>query len=412
METADIPHEKHYSGAKMKARKSYAAALGVCSLILAGWSFQHFLADASDSSSRKEFMLTAKDKPRRDKLRNADRPAVGGDLISKVFSGERRKITNSTQNNAARLKSYESSYESLSGLEGDERWTKFTNLLVEASITLSLEDFETLCDGFLNIDDRQSGLLCLGKRYAEEDPLGGLKWLGNLPDDGTSTQAFIQFAAHLPHEFANEIINFAKSHDNPARAAALLMSFGSGNTDLSLALEIVEAGNQNTALAAAWHDDIGLLMRGFVLEKNFTDAIKIAAHIKDSQLRTDAYMQVVRSIADRSPSEAAGIIKKLPDEAEQVRAIPFVADSLARLAPDKAAEWVSSLPSGVVRDTATKSVSTTLLSLYPEFSLDWAMNITSRELRDQQISAILDYAKAKFPSKYNQLKMRASTSAD
>lgn len=385
---------------------------GVALLIHAGCSFQHFFADACDSSSRKEFTPTAKGKPRRDKLRNTDRPSSEGDLISKVFSGERRKLTNNTPNNAERLKSYEAAYEALSGLEGEERWGKFTDLYVKASMTLSLDDFEKLCDGFLNIDDRQSGLLCLGKRYAEENPLGGLEWLEKLPDDGTTTQAFTQFGAHLPHEFANEVINFAKSHDNPARAAALLMSFGSGNTDFSLALKIVEAGNQNSALAAAWHDDIGKLTRGFVLEENFNDAIKISAHIQDSKLRTEAYMQTVRSIANRNPSEAARIVIELPGEAEQVRTIPFVADSLARQAPDKAAEWVSSLPSGIVRDTATKSVSTTLLSLYPEFSLEWAMNIASCELRDQQISAILDYAKAKFPSKYNQLKLHAGLPAD
>lgn len=399
------------SSSFVKYRNRYYAAISGLIVIFAVWAIQHILLEKRIDLVDPEFSVRKISRRGSFESKKA-LPSNEGALIKSLFSSERRSVNTTVSDDPARLKKFEKSYKALEKLEGVERSERFLNLLAESSMLLSLDDFKTFCEGFSNIDDSQTGLIYLGKRFATENPEKGFEWLGGFPDDGAATQAFRQFGANLPIKYADELIAFAISHNNTSRASELLMSFGTSITDLPVALKIVETANLHKELSGGWHDNVGKLLLGFLSQGNVDEALQVATHIQDPGLRTEAYSQLVRSLSAKSPSEAAKIVENLPAGPDQTQTIPFVANSWARLDPDEASAWILSLPPSEAKDAANKSVSSTLLNLYPEYSLAWAMNIASVEQRNQQISLVLDYAKKHFPTRYEQLSKQAGQKPD
>jgi hypothetical protein len=301
------------------------------------------------------------------------------------------------------LAQFQSAYaDLLSAREGRELERLSCLLIGSASRVLSLDDMETFALEFKDPGSIATAMYFVGEKAAKElDWPAKVKWLHDRSGDPAYQGAFGWIGSTATPEQVPELLAVAGKISDSFLSAALLRGvFGTGNVEsIKLVVDAFNKGRIKTSMGNFFADAPSSL----AASGRTDEALEICAMIADEAGRSGAYRGIVMGSVLNSPSKAAAIVERIPNEKDRAAVVDALVQGWASSNLEEASKWVSNLAPGIVRDKAAAEVARSVLILNPQDALTWANSIGADALRTRTVSKVMDHLKITNPSLWEQV---------
>ncbi len=275
--------------------------------------------------------------------------------------------------------------------EGEKLNLARVQLITEAAESLTLEGFESFCDGLKSKPTYDYATSLLAQKFAGGDFEVALKWLVTPNSFSPTSTAPAILGQNLSFEkFPDDVM---KGLNDPRKSAMFLEGmFGAG--DLHLTIEALKYLEDHPEIVRV----NGLLLQGaadyFIKERDLSSAVKVMEN--SSNLRNQSALAV--KIYGSNFFSPAELVEHLPqDEIARIKAIESVVGRWIVDEPVAASNWVSEIEGMQFRDAGKLAVATRMIQVNLGDSYEWAKSISDPVARSKVIEEIIEHARITEP---------------
>jgi hypothetical protein len=236
----------------------------------------------------------------------------------------------------------------------------------------------SLLDNLTDPSIRGAAIDTIATNWSNTDPNAALAWAQNLPDTESASAFNSIVAIWLKSDPAAAATYVQNSPDqaaflstDPALAQTLAASNPQAALDFAYSLPDGEAKNQalNNVLVS-------------MAPLDFTDAWTDAAALPVADNPVGIMTNLVGTLANKDPAQAAGLIAQFPAGAAQDSVTSTVAAIWVSQDPQAFTVWLTSLQPGDVRDTAIAAlVSSSQAAKNPAGVLEWVNTVSNPQIK-------------------------------